>query len=250
LPGVKILTVLTYYYPHWTGLTAHAVRVAEGLAGLGHEVTVLTARHAPDLPRDEVINGVRVVRLQPVARFSRGMVTPTFPYAAARLIAASDVVQIHTPLPEALIVAGLCRAQRKPLVMTHHGDVVMPAGAKNQALQRVGHGVLLTAGTIAQGVTSYSQDYADHSALLSRFRDKLSCIYPPVEIDPPDPVRTATWRHELGLDGKVMIGFAGRWVDEKGFDYLLQALPLVREQLPEAHLVFAGERHVAYEDTY
>jgi glycosyltransferase involved in cell wall biosynthesis/SAM-dependent methyltransferase len=247
---VKILTVLTYYYPHWTGLTAHAVRVAEGLAGRGHDVTVLTARHAPELARDERVRGVRVVRLQPAGRFSRGMVTPTFPLAAARLTARHDVVQIHTPLPEALVVAGLCRALGKPLVMTHHGDVVMPAGALNQALQEAAYRVLRQTAALAQGITSYSQDYADHSRLLAPFRDKTSCIYPPVEIAPPDPHRMAAWRRELGLDGKDLIGFAGRWVDEKGFDYLLEALPLVRERIPEAHLVFAGERHVAYEDTY
>jgi len=29
---MKILTALTYYHPHWTGLTAYAQRIAEGLA--------------------------------------------------------------------------------------------------------------------------------------------------------------------------------------------------------------------------
>ena len=31
--AMKILMVLTYYHPHWTGLTAYAKRLAEGLAG-------------------------------------------------------------------------------------------------------------------------------------------------------------------------------------------------------------------------
>src|SRR5512145_399377 len=115
---MKILAVLTYYYPHWTGLTAHAVQVAEGLVARGHEVTVLTVRHSAELARDEIINGVRVVRLQPTGRFSRGMIAPAFPHAAAKLIAEHDAVQIHTPLPEAPIVALLCRALGRPLVMT------------------------------------------------------------------------------------------------------------------------------------
>src|SRR5947199_10807494 len=102
---MKILTILTFYYPHWTGLTAHAVAVAEALAARGHTVTVLTTRHTPELARDEMINGVRVVRLQPVGRITRTMITPAFPYAAAKLIAEHDVVQIHTPLAESLFVA-------------------------------------------------------------------------------------------------------------------------------------------------
>ena len=31
---MKILSILSYYYPHWTGLTAYAKRLAEGLASI------------------------------------------------------------------------------------------------------------------------------------------------------------------------------------------------------------------------
>jgi glycosyltransferase involved in cell wall biosynthesis/ubiquinone/menaquinone biosynthesis C-methylase UbiE len=247
---MKILVGLTFYHPHWTGLTVHAVRVAERLAARGHQVTVLTTRHASELPRDELLNGVRVVRLQPVSRFSRGMVTPAFPWAAARLIAEHDVVQIHTPLPEAPLVAAICRALSRPLLMTHHGDVVMPDTPGEKALERIAFQVLRTAASLADGVTSYSEDYARHSKLLWPFRDKLSCIYPPVEFPEPDHEAARSWRASLGLTDKQLIGFGGRWVSEKGFDDLLRALPLIREELPDAHLVFAGERNVVYDDFY
>jgi len=229
---MRILTVLTYYSPHWTGLTAHAARVAEGLAARGDQVTVLTTRYRRDLPRDETLNGVRVIRIQPVGRLSRGMITPAFPWAAALLIRAHDVVQIHTPLPEAPLVALLCRLLGRPLLMTHHGDLVMPPGAFNQALERLGYWMSYLAARLATGLTSYSLDYADHSELLGHFRNKLTAIYPPVEIPDPDRAAARAWRAELGLGDRAVIGFAGRWVSEKG---------------PHAHLVFAGEQQVVYE---
>jgi glycosyltransferase involved in cell wall biosynthesis/ubiquinone/menaquinone biosynthesis C-methylase UbiE len=247
---MKILTVLTYYSPHWTGLTAHAARVAEGLAARGHEVTVLTIRYRSDLPRDEMLNGVRVVRIQSIGRMSRGMITPAFPWAAANLIRQHDAVQIHTPLPEAPVVAALCRLMGRPMLMTHHGDLVMPGGAFNQSLQRLGHWLTLLAGKWATAVTSYSQDYADHSSLLAKFRHKLSYVYPPVEFPDPRPGEADKWRTQLGLTDKLIVGFAGRWVEEKGFDYLLQAFPAIHAELPNAHLLFAGEQRVAYEDFY
>jgi glycosyltransferase involved in cell wall biosynthesis/ubiquinone/menaquinone biosynthesis C-methylase UbiE len=247
---MKLLTILTYYTPHWTGLTAHAVKVAEELAARGVEVTVLTVRHTPELKRDEIINGVRVVRLQPVARFSRGMITPALLWAAPYLIAQHDAVQIHTPLPEGPIIAAWCRLLGRPLVMTHHGDLVMPPGLFNQTLQLLGYYILLVTGLLANAVTSYSRDYFEHSRLLRHFKDKINCIYPPVEIPAPDPHAVQVWRHELGLDNKLLIGFAGRWVEEKGFDHLLQALPILQKNFPNAHLIYAGEPHVVYDHFY
>jgi len=247
---MKILTVLTYYSPHWTGLTAHATRVAEGLAARGEQVTVLTTRYRGDLPRDELLNGVRVVRIRPVGRLSRGMITPAFPWAAALLIRAHDVVQIHTPLPEAPVVALLCRLLRRPLLMTHHGDLVMPPGPFNRLLERAGYWLSYLAARLASAVTTYSLDYADHSELLGRFRSKLTAVVPPVEIPDPDPQAAQAWKAELGLSDRAVIGFAGRWVSEKGFDDLLRALPFVHQHIPQAHLVFAGEQQVVYESFF
>jgi 1-acyl-sn-glycerol-3-phosphate acyltransferase len=76
---MKILVFLTYYHPHWTGLTAYAKRMAEGLAASGHTVTVITAQHTPELPLSETINGVQVKRLRPMGRLSRGVIMPSFP---------------------------------------------------------------------------------------------------------------------------------------------------------------------------
>jgi hypothetical protein len=41
---MRILTTLTYYRPHYSGLTIYAERLARALAGRGHTVTVLTSR--------------------------------------------------------------------------------------------------------------------------------------------------------------------------------------------------------------
>ncbi len=247
---MKVLAIVTYYHPHWTGLTRHAVRVAEDLVARGHDVTVLTTRHTSALPPRETRRGVEIVRLQPIARFSRGMIAPTFPLVAARHVRRSDVVQIHTPLPEALLVATLCRALGIPLVMTHHGDVVMPPGRWNQAIENIACRLLRRTASMADAVTSYSRDYARQSPVLSPSLDRVAPIYPPVDMPEPNPRESAAWREALGLTDKPLIGIAGRWVREKGFDHVLDAMPRVRETLPGAHLVFAGETSVSYETTY
>lgn len=247
---MKILTILTYYHPHWTGLSAIATRIAEGLAATGHEVTVLATQHEPNLPMEERVNGVRVVRLRPVGRLSRGLVAPAFPRIAARLIAAHDIVQIHTPLMECALVAGLCRMRRRPLLMTHQGDLVLPGGIANRLMQRVGEAMLRLTARLATRITAHSPDYVEHSSFLRRYADKVVAIYPPVDIPEADFEAAAAWRRELGLEDRALVGFAGRFVEEKGFDFLLRALPALLAAIPNAHFAYAGEHRMVYETFY
>ncbi|KPV53004.1 glycosyl transferase family 1 [Kouleothrix aurantiaca] len=244
---MKILVTLTFYHPHWTGLTAYAKRIAEGLVARGHEVTVLTSQHSPELPLEEWVGGVRVVRLPFVARVSRTVLMPAFPSTAARLIAEHDIVHIHTPMPELLLVTSLARALGKPSIVTHQGDVVMPAGVMNQVIQRAMDTTMTMGMQLATRVVVHSGDYGRHSAFLAPITRKPDAIYPPVEMPAPQPEVIAAWKRELGLEGKRLIGFAGRFVEEKGFDFLLRAVPLVVEQVPDAHFVYAGETQVVYE---
>ena len=246
---MKNLVILTYYYPHWTGLTAYAQRLAEGMARRGHEVTVLTSRFSRELPVEEVHNGVRVIRMPRLARLSRGVVMPTFASVAYRLIREHDVVQVHTPMFETVLVALLSRLAGKRLLITHHGDLVMPDGFFDQVVEKVVVWLMTQGGKLAERVSIHSKDYADHSDFLSPFLHKMSYIYPPVEIPRPDPQGVVSLKHELGLGDVPIVGFAGRFVEEKGFDYLLKAIPLVHERLPNVKFVYAGAPSV-YEDFY
>ena len=60
---MKILTVLTYYRPHTSGLTIYAERLARAFVEHGHQVTVMTTQYEKSLPREEMMDGVRVIRV-------------------------------------------------------------------------------------------------------------------------------------------------------------------------------------------
>jgi glycosyltransferase involved in cell wall biosynthesis len=247
---MRILSILTYYHPHWTGLTVLARRIAEGLARCGHTVTVVAVRHDRALPAEESIGGVRVIRLQPLMFVSRGALVPSFPFRVRTLIGGHDLVQIHTPLAESLVVAGLCRLKRRPMVMMHYGDLVMPAGLRNRAVGRTVTSMMAAAARLARCITILSADYAEHSAFLRPFAAKIRAISPPIDLPCPQPSTVAEWRARLGLADRRIVGFAGRFVEEKGFDHLLRALPALITREPQVHLVFAGEHRVAYERFY
>lgn len=244
---MKILVALTYYYPHWTGLTAYAKRLAEGLARRGHEITVLTSQFKPELARQEMYNGVRILRLPTAVHMSRGVIMPGILGALNTLTKQNDLLQVHTPMLETNLVTRIGLLHGKPTVITHHGDLVMPNNPRDQFIERVTTALMTQGEREAARITVHSCDYAANSKFLAPFQAKLDCIYPPVEIPEPAPDDVAKWRADLGLTHNKLVGFAGRFVQEKGFDYLLQAIPLVRARIPDVKFVYAGEINVVYE---
>lgn len=249
-PPVRILFLLTYYHPHWTGLTAYARRIAEGLARRGHTVHVLTTQHAPELPLTEVHRGVMIHRVPTRFTVSRSAIAPGLLAALNARLPETDVISIHIPFPEVLPATALARSRGVEVFLTHNGDLKLPKGVLKRPLEAAYYANTGLAGRLASGVIPQTRDYAASSALLRPLWDKLHFIYAPVDQPPPDSGQVAAWRTELGLDGKTLIGFAGRFVREKGFDYLLKAVPKIVEAVPDAHFVFAGEHEIPYESFY
>ena len=200
---MKILVTLTYYHPHWTGLTVIAQHLAEGLAARGHAVTVLASQHDQDLPRREEVNGVEVIRVPSLGRVSRTAIMPSYPATLARLTAGSEIVHLHTPMPEAALVVGQARLLRRPTLITHQGDVVMPAGATNRVIQRAMDTSLGLAMRLSDGVTVHAADYARPSSFLAPFAHRIQGIYPPR--GPPCPAvrRRAVMASSAGAGGQA-----------------------------------------------
>ncbi|HMM27072.1 MAG TPA: glycosyltransferase family 4 protein [Aggregatilineaceae bacterium] len=247
---LKILVALQYYLPHRTGVPIHVQRVAEQLVQRGHQVTILAARHAIELPRDETINGVRLVRLWAPWRVSRGMIMPAYPWAAWGLIRLHDVVWLHTPMLETALMAVLTRLAGKQLIATHHGDLILPPGLFNRFVRWFTFQNYAFMARRAARLIAYSHDYADHSYYLKPFRERVSVIYPPIEVPEPQPERVAELRERWQKDGGPLIGYAGRFVQEKRPDLLIRALEVINQTHPDARVVFAGEYDIRYENTW
>jgi glycosyltransferase involved in cell wall biosynthesis len=247
---LKILIFLTYYVPHYTGYTIHVQDVAEALAARGHEVTVLCARHSLDLPRDETVRGVRIVRLWAPIRMSRGMIMPLYPQALYAFMRKYDLVFTNTPMLETALVALVGQVTGKSIVSTHHGDLVLPAGLMNRVITFVMLQFFKFMAKRAYRLMAYSQDYADHSYYLKPFAHKVTPNYPPIRIPDPQPERAAELRAQWAKDGGPLIGFSGRFVEEKRPDLLIRALELINKKYPNARIVFAGQYDIKYEGTW
>lgn len=238
---MKILTVLTYYRPHTSGLTIYAERLARAFAQRGHQVTVMTTQYDPSLPLEETMGGVKVLRVPVAARISKGVIAPTFGFVATKLVAQHDVVQLHLPQFDAPGVAFRARLFGKPAVLTYHCDLQLPSGLFNRFVNAVVDFQNNMAGILANHIVTYTQDYADNSPYLSRYASKLTPILPPVELPPPLPsaVEAFAQQHHI-RERRPVIGMAARFAAEKGVEVLLDALPIILQKYPQAQVLFAG----------
>ena len=248
---LRILMLLLYYHPHPTGLTYHARQVAEGLARRGHEVTVLVARHSKETPLGESrYNGVRVIRLWAPIRISRGFIMPTYPWNLYCLLREHDVVTMFTPMFESALAAFLARAAGLRVVPSHTSDLILPKSFTNGFVTSVMSAIFRFMARRAACIISLSDDYADNSPWLAPFLSKVRAIYPPIVIPEPDAKRARRLREQYQHDGGPLIGFSGRFVEEKRPELLIHALEIVNKKYPNARLLFTGQHEIPYEDTW
>lgn len=237
--AMRILYLTTYYLPHSSGITAYMHRVARGLAQRGHSVTVLTSRHDPALSGDESLDGVRIKRLPVLFRVSKGPVMPALFWVLRQYLQTHDVVHVHLPFLESAYAAIMNRG-RRPFILTAHTDLHLPAGLSNRLASAAVNVMQRLAARQADWLCSYTWDFARHSYLLSKYLDKTLVIHPPVTVAAATAADIAAFRDKHALNG-TLIGFAGRFAEQKGLHVLFAALRDVRQRLPQARIVIAGE---------
>ncbi len=249
---MRILTVLTYYRPHTSGLTIYVERLVRTLAKRGHQVTVLTSQYDKSLPRTEVREGVRVVRAPVLFRVSKGVIMPTFGFLAWKLALENDVIHLHLPQFDAAGVALRGRLLRKPTVITYHCDLKLPPGLFNRFVNRVVHLMNHIAGVFTHRISAYTADFAAHSPYLRRFAPKMCVILPPVELPRASASQIDAFREVHNPEKKrPVIGMATRFASEKGVEVLLEAFPKVLEKHPGAVVLYAGQyQDVMGEEAY
>lgn len=238
---MKILIVLTYYRPHTSGLTIYAERLAKAWVRRGHQVTVLTSQYDRGLPKEEIQDGVRIVRAPVLFRVSKGVIMPTFGMLASRLVLENDIIQLHLPQFDAAGIALRGRMLKKPTVITYHCDLIMPPGILSWAANQAVHLMNRLAAISTHVFVTYTQDYAENSPYLKRYLKKLRVIPPPVELPQVSSQEIAEFAKAHNPDHQhPVIGMAARFATEKGVEVLLSALPKVLEVYPHAQVQFAG----------
>lgn len=248
------LLVLASTYPRWIGdpEPGFVHELCKRLTAQFH-VTVVCP-HAKGAPERETMEGVHVVRYRyaPDALETLvndgGIVTNLKrakwkwflvpPFVLMQAWAAwretrkvdIDVVHAHWLIPQGMIAAAIARLSRRSmryLVTSHGADLYALNGRLLNVMKRA---------VIRQsaGVTVVSSAMVKQAASIGADTQKIAVI--PMGVDLAD---------RFCIDESVQrsrneILFVGRLVEKKGVRYLLEALSLVKEQIPDVCLTIAG----------
>ncbi len=249
---MRILTTLTYYRPHYSGLTIYAERLARALVEHGHQVTVLTSRYDRNLPAQELRDGVRVIRPRVAAHVSKGVIMPSMLYWAWASVRHADIVHLHLPQLDAAYIALISRLMHKPVVLTYHCDLLLPSGLVHSIANQVSHLANRISFALAQQVVVNTMDYAEASPFLRRYLAKTRAIPTPVLITAPTIIDEQALKLKASIEpGQRIIGMVARLAAEKGVEYLVEAMTEVLRQYPTARVLHVGQyQNVMGEEAY
>ncbi len=226
----RVLMATNRYFPEMGGIETHVYEVARRLARNGVAITVLATDRAGDLPAEEEVNGVRILRVPAYPARRDYYFAPQI----ARVIRRGDWDLVHVQGFHALVPPLAMLAARRagiPYVVTSHtGGHSSPVrnaarGAQWQALRP------LLAGA-ARIITVSRFEARDFARRLRLPADRFTVIrngshLPPLPESAPAP------------DGTLLVSI-GRLERYKGHHHAITALPLVRAQVPDARLLILG----------
>jgi len=246
-----LLIVSDYFVPHWTGIVKSITSLTQYLKN-EIDFTVLTTRYKKNLKENEVTNGVRIIRENYWLKFSRVYYSIKLLIRFCKEVKNHDAVLINSPFSNILPIALIAKIYRKKLFVFHQGDLILPRGLINRVIELIFDFSSLCGCIMADKVSTYTKDYAVNSRILRFFISKFTPIIPPIIITEKFSKNSPTEKklQKLKKADKIIIGFAGRFVEEKGFDILFRAMPEVIKRIPKAHFVFAGETKLNYENFF
>lgn len=209
-----------YFPPEVGGLESHVFYLCRELVTLGHDVTMVTSRSKPGVPKRETMDGIRVIRTWFPSRNPIGWMAHTAGSTAAYLREAKQATILHAQTFASAPPAILASARGgQPLVLTLHTSHFLRLARKplwQPVLRRLIRAAdwLLAASEELRDVALGLYPHPRAEALTNGVDTNLF-----VAVEPAMPRRAGTYR--------VIV--PRRLFAKNGVEYFLRAMPRIRE---------------------
>jgi glycosyltransferase involved in cell wall biosynthesis len=251
IPVMRILFFSPYFYPYISGITTYSQTVLSHLA-TKHDVEVLTFPHKKDLPKKELFetetSQFTISRIPYLFKISKGYISPQSIFTFWNSLSKADLVILNIPNFEGLILAILALLKNRPVLSIAHCHVILPNNVPSKIIKFALNLSISTQLLLSKKIIAYTKDYINSIPLLARFKNKMIFTNPPIKKPQIDTTKYGEFTKMKG--NKTWIGYSGRISQEKGLEYLIQAIHKLKDKNIE--LIFAGPygKDVAGENDY
>jgi glycosyltransferase involved in cell wall biosynthesis len=231
---MKIIQASCYYPPHIGGVENHVMELTKALIRKDNDLQVLTS----NIPKNGYNDCIKFKAKEIFPHY----VPLIFGLSKIKFMDA-DIFHSHCPPP--FFSKAICKANKKPHVITYHFDIKIPKKAGNiripmwlgECVERYyAQHYALKVLDDCDAIIVTGKSYAETSPILHEFLFKCHVIPNGIDIRKFDAaIRTLNVRRAKN------VLFVGRLVLPKGVDYLIRAMPAVLKGVPEAKLVIVGE---------
>lgn len=176
------------------------------------------------------------------------------------MLSRYGAVVVNSPNSNILLYAALAKLYRKKLAIYHQGDLTLPRQTGNVLMHRFLEVIFdimtIPAFLLCDIASTYTQDYAENSRVMKYALKKFRPYVPSFKLSDvtdraasPASKKFAATMSFLSAR-HTLVGFAGRFVEEKGYDILIKVAPEVAKKIPNVLFVFAGKTAIDYEPFY
>lgn len=234
------------YAPQVNGVSISLQLVSEGLQRRGHQVTIFAPRipgYTDDQPGVVRLPSLKYLNDPPIYVAVLG--TPRSTWSLTRK--HFDVLHAHSPLTVGLLAYFTASTKNLPLIYTYHTSITdythyLKIIGGTSLIRHAARWFSTTSTNLGDQIVVPSPKF--HRLLLEQKVDKpIHTIPNGIDLSNFKAAKNpGVFRNRLGLkpDAPILLS-VGRVDPEKRLDFLIDAFVRLADQVPEAHLVFAGD---------
>ena len=236
--GLNICILSVDFLPNVGGIAAHVYELARALRALGNDITIVTFRDSLFAPGEETIDGLHVVRVY-LPR-NTVLLYPAFAlfeyFSVRRIIKRKkiDLLHSHYVFPDGFV----SRLQPGvPGIATEHTSGFLDRLEQGRML-----GLYRWVYSRMNHIITPSDELAGAVGSLGVPRQKITFVSNGVDTDkfsPEVPPRDLRQQYALAPDTRIVL-CPRRLEPKNGVKYLVEAVPAVLRQCPEARFFVVG----------
>ncbi|RJQ35845.1 glycosyltransferase family 1 protein [Candidatus Microgenomates bacterium] len=243
---LHILQTPVRFNPYIGGVENHVYYLSKELIKLGHDASVICANE----PKDKrlSIEGIKVKRLNYLLKITNTNITLGFPWSL--LNTKFDIIHTHMPTPWSADISILMgKLMKKKSVITIHNDIDKTSFLSKIITEIYLHTIFLLSLSIVDRIIivneEWEKSFLNTGSILKRYKNKISTLPNGVNNEFFKPLNIQKQK-----DSVLFVSILDKHHKFKGLDYLLEAIKLVKESIPDVKLIIIGEGKLRtkYED--